>query len=160
MNDFDEMLNEVLHQDANPQTPSGLKERVIACLSVENKHTQNWRRVWVGIAAAMIVGLATWTLTRTRIASPVEAPSEVISLTRPNNSLAPIESHESELPKFDQEPMARRLMPRVRMAIPPHPHLQQRAIRIAPLEIEPIVIQPIEIASVSPSVSTRKGKIR
>jgi len=160
MEDFDELLNDVLRQDVNPQPPSGLKKRVIAGLPVENKHSQDGRRIWVGAAAAIVVGLAMWTLTRMRIAFPVLAPSEKGLLTRPDNSPEPIKSHEAELLKYDQKPRAQRLMPPVRIAIHAQSHIQQSATRIAPLEIEPIVIQPIEIASVSTGVSTRKGKIR
>lgn len=160
MNDFDELLNEVLRQDVNSQPASGLKKRIIAGIPIENKHIQDRRRAWVGVAAAIIVGLATWTLARTRMALPVEVPSEKVSLTRSINPPEPTESHAAELLKFNQLPRARRLTPHVRIAIHPQPPIQQRAIRIAPLEIEPIVIQPIEIASVSTGVSTRKGKIR
>lgn len=160
MNDFDELLNEVLRRDVNPQPPSGLKKRIIAGLPVENKHSPDRRRAWVGVAAAIMVGLAMWTLARMRIAFPVVAPSEKVSLTRPDNSPEPIESHEAELLKLDQKPGARRLTPHLRIAVHPHSVSQQSAIRIAPLEIGPIVVQSIEIASIAPGGSTRRGKIR
>lgn len=151
MNDFDELLDEVLHRDANPQPPADLKKAIVAGLRTEQKHTRSARSVWVGIAAAVIVGLATWTLTRTKVAFLVDTPSEKVAQTRPNHSPQPIASHHAA---------SLGLTPRVSIASPPHSTSQRRAVQIAPLKVEPIAIQPIEIASISTGISTTKGKIR
>src|ERR1700729_838618 len=41
MNDFEELLNEVLRQDANPQPPFDMKKRLMDRLSIDATHSRS-----------------------------------------------------------------------------------------------------------------------
>jgi hypothetical protein len=163
MNEFDDLLNEVLRQDGNQQLPSDMRKRIIAALPPQRTRFSGRWAIWVGTAAAILVAVvagATWTRVRTRNPLPVAPTSGQVSLKRPGNLPKLVESHRRGFPQSGQNPAGRRLMSHASIAIHPRLPLQQRAICIEPVNIEALVIKPIEIASVIPSGSTMKGKIR
>ncbi len=163
MKEFDDFLNEVLREDGNQELPSDLRRKIIAALPSQRTRLPDRWAIWNRTAAVILVGLvllATWTRVRTRRRLPVAPISEKVSLNRPGILPNLVESQRPGDPQSGQNPAERRLISRASSAIHPRLPLQQPAIWIGPVKIEPLVIEPIEIASVIPSGSTTKGKIR
>jgi hypothetical protein len=161
MNVFDDLLYEVLHQDGNQQPPLGMKKKILAALPVKATQFSGQRTIWVGVAAAMLIGVfgvATWTLVHTRSGPTIAPASDQRSLMGPADPHTLVEGRRPDLPTSAQKPPGRKLM--LHKSIRPQSPSQQRAIRIAPVVIEPLVIKPIEIASMTPSSSTMKGTLR
>jgi hypothetical protein len=159
MNEFDDLLNEILSQEGNQQLPPGMERRIVSALPVERNQFSTQRAIWVGTAAVLlmgVVGAATWTMVRTGSSFVVAPASEQISLTRLVDPAKLVESQRPGLPSAGHEPSGRKSMASLR----PRLASQQRAIRIAPVVFEPVVIKPIEIAALTTVGSTTKGKLR
>jgi len=156
MKEFDALLNEVLHQDANLEPSAGLERRIASALSSEGKRLLDKRRFWrEAIAATILLGLAaTWALKRSQPIVPL--------LPRPGSAVEPrpVAAAPQSLALLTQSStgtlLARASMPRNR----PRRRFQRKTVQLAPLEIEPLVIKPIEIASLTSSTSTGKGEVR
>ena len=150
MNDFDKLLNEVLHQDANPQPPFDMKKRLLDGLSIEatrSRSPSRWRRgVGIGIAAAILIGLTTWSLTRIRPSVPEAKPVERVSLTMPGILPNALGNREQGRRQATENSLGRRAALVSPTPIRWRPSLEQSALSIAPVEIESIAIQPIEVA--------------
>jgi hypothetical protein len=161
MNEFDRLLNEVLRQDGTQQLPPGMKERILAALPAGRNLFSGQRAIRVGTAAALLIGVfgaAMWTIVRTKSGLTVAPASKQVSLTMPVDRAKLAASHSPGPSSSAHAPNGRKLS--VYPSIHPRPALQQSAIWIAPVAIEPLVIKPIEIASLKPSGSTMKGTIR
>jgi hypothetical protein len=149
MNEFDDLLNDVLLQDGTQEPPRGMKERILAALPAERAQLSGHRAIWVGTAAVLLIGAVggtAWTMLRTKSGLTVAPASTRVLLNRPAD---PASAH---------EPNGRRLI--LHASIHPQPVPQQHAIRISPVAIKPLVIEPIEIASLKPGSSTIKDTIR
>jgi len=161
MNGFDELLNEVLREDGNQQLPPGMNKRIFAALPHKNHQFPGQSAMWVGLAAAMLIGvfgIATWTLVRTSRGPRVATYSDQTSLERSANPHAPGEAGRTHLPSSAQKPGGRKSI--LHRPIWNQLLSQQRSIRITPVVIDPLVIKPIEIASITPRGSAPKGKLR
>jgi hypothetical protein len=149
MNEFDDLLNDVLLQDGTQEPPRGMKERILAALPAERAQLSGHRAIWVGTAAVLLIGAVggtAWTMLRTKSGLMVTPASTRVLLNRPAD---PASAH---------EPNGRRSI--LHASIHPQPVPQQHAIRISPVAINPLVIEPIEIASLKPGSSTIKDTIR
>jgi hypothetical protein len=161
MNEFDELLNEVLRQEGTQQLPPGMRERILAALPAEKNQFSGQRAIWVGTAAALLIGVVagtTWTIVRTRSGLTAPPASKQVSFTRPVDPAKWLESHRPGLPSSAHKQSERKLM--WHAPIHPRPASRQRAIWITPVAIQPMVIKPIEIASLKLSGSTMKGRKR
>jgi hypothetical protein len=159
MNEFDDLLNQVLRQEGNQQLPPGMERRILSALPAERNQFSTQRAIGVGTAAALlmgVVGAATCTLVRTRSASEVAPASKQVWLTRPVDPAKLVESQRLGLSSSGHEPSGGKSM----ASIYPWLASQQRAIRIAPVVFEPVLIKPIEIAALTAVGSTTKGKLR
>jgi hypothetical protein len=161
MNMFDDLLCEVLREDGNQQLPPGMKNRILAALPHKTNQFPGQRAMWVGVAAAMLIGvfgMATWTLLYTNGSPIVATDSNQSSLVRsaPPNALG--EARRTHLSSSAQKPCRRKsiLYQSIWNPLPS----EQWSIRIAPVVIEPLVIKPVEIVSMTPGGSTMKGKLR
>jgi hypothetical protein len=150
MNGLDDLLDEVLREDGNQRLPPGMKKRILAALPVKTNPSHGRRAMWVGVAAAMLVGIfsmATWT-PAPRSGGPIVATdSDHSSLVRSANSQALGEASRTRLLSYARKSDGRK-------------STSHGSIRIDRVVIEPLVIEPIEIASVASSGSTMKGKLR
>jgi hypothetical protein len=150
MNDFDELLNEVLRQDANPQPPFDMKKRLMDGLSIDATRSRSpsgrRRGVGIGIAAAILIGLTTWSLARIRPSVPAAKPVERVSLTTPGVLPKALGNREVGRPQAPENSLRRRAALVSPTAIRRQPSLEQNAVSIVPVAIESIAIQPIEIA--------------
>jgi hypothetical protein len=161
MNIFDDLLDEVLTEDGNKQLPPGMKKRMLAALPHKTNQFPGQRTMWVGVAAAMLIGvfgIATWTLVHTNSGPIVATDSDQNSLVRSVNPNGLGGAGRTHLPASAQKPGGRKSI--LHISIWTRLPSQQRSIRIAPVVIEPLAIKPIEIASMTPSGSTMKGKLR
>ena len=134
MNDFDELLDDVLRGYANPPAPLRLEESVVARLREERKRGSGSLRPWIGIAASIAVVLGTWMLV----------------LNRP----APM-AHEQAVVQHADEPLITHnnvAAADVKGAGPEH---VRRPVRMAALTIDPISIEPIEIPPIRRQISPR-----
>jgi hypothetical protein len=159
MNEFDDLLNQVLRQEGNRQLPPGMERRILSALPAERNQFSTQKAIWVGTAATLlmgVVGAATWTMVRTRSVFVVAPASKQVLLTRPVDPDKLVESQRPGLPSSGHQPSGTKSTASI------HPPLasQQRAIRIAPVVFEPVVIKPIEIAALTAVGSTTKGKLR
>src|ERR1700677_4979168 len=69
MNEFDDLLNDVLRQDGTQKPPPGMKGRILAALPAERGQLSGPRAIWVGTAAVLLIGVvggAAWTMLRTK----------------------------------------------------------------------------------------------
>jgi len=161
MNRFDDLLYEILREDGNQQLPPGMKKRILAALPHKTNQFPGQRAMWVGVAASMLIGvfgIATWTLVHTSGGPIVATGPDQSSLVRSANPNALGEAGRTHPPASAQKPGGRKSI--LHKSIWNRLPSQQRSIRIAPVVIEPLVIKPIEIASMPPSGSTMKGKQR
>jgi hypothetical protein len=161
MNEFDDLLNDVLRQDGTPKPPPGMKERILAALPADRAQLSGHRAIWVGTAAVLLIGVvggAAWTMLRTKSGPTVAPASTQVLLTRPADPARLVDSLRTVPPASAHQPNGRRLI--LHASIHPQPVSQQHAIRISPVAIEPLLIEPIEIASLKPGSSTMKGTIR
>jgi hypothetical protein len=157
MNEFDDLLNQVLRHDGNQQLPPGMKRRILAALPAEGNQFSSQRAIWVATAAALlmgVVGAATWTMERTRSGLTVAPASKQVSLTPPVDPAKLVDNQRPGLPSSAHNPNGRKWVASIHSGLPS----QQRAIRIDPVAIEPVVIKPIEIAALTSIGSTMKGK--
>jgi hypothetical protein len=160
MNEFDDLLNDVLRQDGTQKPPPGMRERILAALPAERVQLSG-QRLWVGTAAVLLIGVvggAAWTMVRTKSGLTVAPTSNQGLLTPPVDRGRLVKSPQPGTPSFAHEPNGRRLV--LQASIHPRPASQQHAIRISPVAIAPLVIEPIEIASLKPGSSAMKGAIR
>jgi hypothetical protein len=161
MNTFDDLLDEVLREDGNQQLPPGMKKRILAALPHKTNQFPGQRAMWAGVAAAMLIGvsgIATRTPVHTSGRPIVATGSDQSSVGRSANLNALGEAHRTPLSSSAQKPGGRKSI--LYKSIWNRSPSQQRSIRIAPVVLEPLVIKPIEIASMTPSGSTMKGKLR
>jgi hypothetical protein len=161
MNAFDDLLYEVLREDGTQQLPPGMKKKILAALPVKANQFSGQRAIWVGVAAAMLIGVfgvATRTLVHTSGGPIIVPASDQSSLARPADRHTLGEGGRTHLLSSAQKQAGRKSV--LHESIRPRLPSQKRSIRIAPVVIEPLVIKPIEIASMTPSGSTMKGKLR
>jgi hypothetical protein len=161
MNEFDDLLNDVLLQDGTQEPPRGMKERILAALPAERAQLSGHRAIWVGTAAVLLIGAVggtAWTMLRTKSGLTVAPASTRVLLTRPADPARLVDSLRTVPLTSPHEPNGRSLI--VHASIHPQPVPQQHAIRISPVAINPLVIEPIEIASLKPGSSTIKDTIR
>lgn len=156
MTEFDELLNEVLGEDARIEVPTGLEMRIALALSEVRKRRFSKRRLWVeAVAAAILLGLATtWSLRGFRkLVTVAHKAGPVVALrTAADNSVNPRSTTQAS----QGSALGLAYIPETR----PQRKTQTRAVQISPLEIEPLVIRPIEIASLPPRTSTGNGEVR
>jgi hypothetical protein len=136
MNGFDDLLYKVLQEDCNQQLPPGMKGRVLSALPHENNQFPSQSAMWVGLAAAMLIGLfgiATWTQLRTNRGPMVTTNSAQSLLEQSANPQASGEAARTHLGLSAEKPGGRKsiLHRSVRNQLP----LQKRSIQITPLVI-------------------------
>jgi hypothetical protein len=156
MTEFDELLNEVLSEDARVEVPMGMEMRIALAPSEERRRRFSKRRLWVeAVAAAILLGLATtWSLRGFRQLVPVAPEAGFVVALR---SAADNSVNLRSTTQASQGPaLGLAYIPETR----PQRKIQTRAAQISPLEIEPLVIRPIEIASLPPRTSTGNGEVR
>ena len=129
-----------------------MTERVVALIKREEKLTSDRKGLWMGAAAAVVVlGLASWTFTHTKMAVQPATPAVVIAK-------APADP--ANMQAVTAQPSRRRSIPArlQRTANSPvtRPLFAQHDIEIAPIYIEPIDVQPIVIATITQSTSITK----
>jgi hypothetical protein len=160
MNDFDELLDQILHEDRHAEHPPDMKKRIVAAVSIERRHFRRGQIIWIGVAASVLVGVTSWMLVRIVFGGSIAIDRKQASITKQ----VPISKLDETWESRSLQPTPAQVISRKkvdsRAAIRREPPLQQSAIRIAPMKIRSLVIQPIEIASLSFSDLTRKGKIR
>ena len=154
MNEFDDLLCEVLAADVCVEPPLGMERRIAAALSVAA--ARDSRRRWIvldAIAAVLLIGVAGMMVLRHRsVVVLVSVPSERVS-------------------------MAETAAPDLRSAIIPTPDFLERAAHrwpsrqvvrsrrsprratpgIAPMAIASLTIKPIEVAPLALGKSTERS---
>jgi hypothetical protein len=161
MNGFDDLLYRVLQEDCNQQLPPGMKERVLSVLAHENNQFPNQSAMWIGLAAAMLIGLfgiATWTQLRTNRGPMVTTNSAQSLLEQSATPQELGEAARTHLHLSAEKPGARKSI--LHGSVRNQSSLQRQSIQITPLVIQPLVINPIEIASITPRGAAMKGKLR
>jgi hypothetical protein len=159
MSQFDDLLDEVLHEDGNQHPPAGFHDRLLAALPSGAGRASSVTAVWVKVAAVLVlgvVGLAAWKLFTIRDSHQVATGSTPGGFKRP-----PISPSVNGVGL--QEPHADQFAGRnssfhksIRRALP----LRPRSIQIPPVVIAPLAIKPINIAAISPDVPARKGTLK
>jgi hypothetical protein len=156
MKEFDELLNEVLLEDGNREPPIGMERRIALALSSERKRVFIRRKILrEALAATILLGLAgIWALSRSQRMVPVASKPGFVGAPKSiadNTASLPLLSRDSGGADVERASIPERR---------PRRRPQGKTLRLAPLEIEPLVIKPIEIASLTSSTSTGKGEVR
>ena len=146
MNEFDELLCDVLAADGSVEPPPGMKRRMEAALrDVTHLHRQARRTPSEAIAAALLIGVAGMAVIRHHSGIPQTSVShEWASIPKADGlRVAPSSPGVQKVaPKRDYG----RISPRVASS---ERDRRRTAAGIAPLTIESLVIEPVEIASLA-----------
>jgi hypothetical protein len=156
MNEFDDLLREVLAADVCVEPPLGMERRIAAALSVQAKRRSRMR--WIAldaIAAALLIGLAGMMVSRQRSAVVLPSmPSERV--WRAETAASDVRS--AIIPTKD-------FLERAAHRWPPRPVVRSRRTPrratpgIASIAIVSLTIKPIEVASLALGKSTERSRV-
>jgi hypothetical protein len=134
MNDFDELLEETLWQEMNVEPPAGMKTRLASAIIWKSRRRAGRNGFgWLAGAAAVLAGVAALQGYRQR---SLQLP--------PGEGVGPVSVRVAGLDLVKVAP--------VWTTAPVHPRHRQMwsaANGIAPIEVEHLVIQPLQLASLT-----------
>jgi hypothetical protein len=150
--DFEELLDDVLREDAQVEPLQGMNERVMARISAETRRSSQRWMMWA--AGAVAAGALVWVIphARPRLRGVVSSAS-VLRVDPVGGAVA--KSGRDPLP-LAVDGLATRKRVRSRRL---RDVQRQRPLQIAPIEVAPLTVAPIEIASLGME-QKEKGDIR
>lgn len=152
MTEFDELLYDVLSSDATAEPPAGMEARISAALASTLRGRAEPQSAWIWAATAAVLIAAAGSIALRYLSSAVPmrmAPTPLVASQSAGNSAAQAPAK-----------VALKRSHRAATVTRSRPNTERDIGNIAPLEIRPIAIEPLQIASLKTGNINNEGEIR